>query len=136
MNTLYNILTAIPRWWHRKGFGVQSPSDYVLVRDVLFESLHYYAYDDQGLRSEADRQMYRIRLWRPDVQVVTSAEEYERVAGSADDATVVVVDDIAKSQSQLWRTILADERARVTFDMRFRGLILFNSKRIKQNYIL
>lgn len=136
MNTLYNIITAIPRWWHRKGFGVQSPSDYELVRDVLFEPLHYYAYSDQGLRSEADRQMYRIRLWRPDVQVVTSAEEYERVASSADDATVVVVDDIARSRSQLWRTILADERARITFDMRFRGLILFNSKRIKQNYIL
>ena len=34
------------RFLHRYGFGIQSPWAYSLVRNVLFESLRYYAYDD------------------------------------------------------------------------------------------
>lgn len=34
------------RFFHRYGFGIQSPWAYSLVRNVLFESLCYYAYDD------------------------------------------------------------------------------------------
>ena len=34
------------RFFHRYGFGIQSPWAYSLVRNVLFESLRYYAYDD------------------------------------------------------------------------------------------
>lgn len=134
--TLYNIYTAIPRWWHRKGFGVQSPSDYELVRDVLFEPLHYYAYKELGLTSPLRRQLYRIRLWQPDAVVVNSTPEYEATAAQATDSTVAVVEDISGRNEQLWKQILHDKRARVTFDMRQRGLVLFNRKRIKQNYLL
>jgi len=134
--TLYNICTAIPRWWHRKGFGVQSPSDYELVRDVLFEPLHYYAYKEQKLTSDLSRQLYRIRLWHPDTITVDSPQQYESAAMLADDDTVAVVEDISGRNEQLWNIILHDDRARVTFDMRQRGLILFDKKRIKQNYLL
>lgn len=134
--TLYNLRTALPRWWHRHGFGIQSPTDYELVRDVLFEPLHYYAYDEQGLSSEADRQLYRIRLWRPDTIIVNCRADYDRALPNVSDTTVMVVEDISGSNGQLWQDILLDPQARVTFDMRRRGLILFDSKRIKQNYIL
>lgn len=131
-----NYITAIPRWWHRHGFGVQSPSDYALVRDVLFESLHYYAYKDQNLTDEWQRQLYRIHLWNPNAVLVACDEEYDAVKSDATDATVIVVDGIDSTNAALWQRILSDERARVTFDMRRRGLVLFNSKRIKQNYLL
>jgi hypothetical protein len=134
--TLYNQYTALHRWWHRHGFGVQSPSDYELVRDILFEPLHYYAYKDLGLRTNAERQLYRIRLWKPDALVIHSPEEYQAAAASATDDTVMVIEDISGTNEATWQQILHDPRARVTFDMRKRGLVLFNSKRIKQNYLL
>ena len=134
--TLYNIKTSVPRWWHRHGFGIQSPSDYELVRDVLFEPLPYYAYKERGLRSAADRQMYRILLWHPDAQVIHREEEYDKLLLEATDETVATIEDISGKNERLWKRVLADPRARVTFDMRHRGLVLFNTKRIKQNYIL
>lgn len=134
--TLYNLRTALPRWWHRHGFGIQSPTDYELVRDVLFEPLHYYAYDEQGLRSKADRQLYRIRLWQPDTIIVNCPADYDNALPCVSDNTVMIVENISGSNEQLWQKILLDPLARVTFDMRHRGLILFDSKRIKQNYIL
>lgn len=36
----------IQRWLHRYGFGIQSPWAYELVRNVLYEPLRYYAYDE------------------------------------------------------------------------------------------
>lgn len=35
-------ITAIPRFFHRRGFGIQSPWAYEMVTDVLFETLPYY----------------------------------------------------------------------------------------------
>lgn len=133
---LSHYLTALPRWWHRHGFGVQSPSDYALVRDVLFESLHYYAYTDLNLTDEWQQQLYRIRLWRPEAVLVSDDSGYDEILAVATDDTVAVIEHIDTSNAELWRRILADERARITFDMRRRGLVLFNSKRIKQNYLL
>ncbi len=134
--TLYNIRTAPARWWHRHGFGIQSPTDYELVRDVLFEPLPYYAYHEQGLNTPARQQLYRIRLWKPDTIVICSAPEYDEAVKHFDDHTVMVIEDISGKNEQLWQRVLLDRRARVTFDMRHRGLILFDSKRFKQNYIL
>ena len=59
--TISLILTAIPRAAHRRGFGVQSPWAYELVRDVLYESLPYYAYDEQNLSSPMQQQLFRIQ---------------------------------------------------------------------------
>lgn len=134
--TLYNYTTALPRWWHRHGFGIQSPTDYELVRDVLFENLHYYAYEEQGLRTKAEQQLYRIRLWHPDVIVINSAEEYHKAEKTVSPEDVMVIEDISGKNETLWQHVLDSPTARVTFDMRHRGLVIFDTKRIKQNYIL
>jgi hypothetical protein len=134
--TLYNYTTALPRWWHRHGFGIQSPTDYELIRDVLFENLHYYAYEEQGLRTKAERQLYRIRLWHPEVIVIHSVDEYHEAEKAADSETVMVIEDISGKNETLWQYVLNSPHARITFDMRHRGLVLFDTKRIKQNYIL
>ncbi len=133
---IYNLRTAPHRWWHRHGFGVHSPHDYELIRDVLYEKQAYYAYDDLHLDDPWSKQLYRIRLWNPAVQVIYSTEEYRLFREKATDDTCLVVEDISDKNYVLWKLILHDPKARITFDMRQRGLVLFNSKRIKQNYIL
>jgi len=58
----------IQRFLHRYGFGIQSPWAYSLVRNVLYEPLRYYAYDElrekfpQCSKTEQKRneQLFRI----------------------------------------------------------------------------
>jgi len=89
-----------------------------------------------GLRTDAERQLYRIKLWCPDAIVIRSEAEFEKAVEAAGSETVMVIEDISGKNETLWQHILDCPIARVTFDMRSRGLILFDKKRIKQNYIL
>ena len=137
------LLTALPRAAHRHGFGVQSPWAYLLVRDVLFERLHYYAYIDQQLLTPQQQQRYRIRLHfrHQPLTVITATgadaqQQYEQTASSATADTVLVVEHADDANADLWRQIVADPRAIVTFDMGYRGMVVFDTKRIKQNYLL
>lgn len=137
--TLYIIFTYPNRLRHRQGFGVQSPWAYELVRDVFFEKLYYYAYDDLGLNNEVDRQLWRIKhKFGPNVEIIdeNASSEYERIASKADAETIVVVEHIDDANADLWRRILKDDRNTVTFDLTNRGLVTFDKKRIKQNYTL
>ena len=133
---IYNLRTAPQRWWHRHGFGIHSPHDYELIRDVLFEKHAYYAYKDLHLNDPWSRQLYRIRLWNPTVQIIHTQEEYETCCAQATDHTCLIIENISNQNLSLWKHILKDPKARITFDMRNRGLVLFNTKRIKQNYLL
>ena len=56
----------------------------------------------------------------------------------ADDNTILVVDNIRKHNKTLWKHIVQDDqRATVTFDLSTgRGIVSFDSKRVKQNYLL
>lgn len=51
------------------------------------------------------------------------------------DDTLLIVEGIHQYPS-LWRQLLADERVRVTFDLYYCGLVFFDKKRYKQNYII
>lgn len=219
---LYDILTYPLRAWHRKGYDVQSPWAYLLVRDVLFESLPYYAYDELRLlrksfstawqlSAEADEQLYRMANHfapqsiveiglpqsacymarpRPDAvctAILPSAEgidilqrlginavtgnvvqelqrvipdgtkagmvhmalpndkvsasqteqAYEWIAAHADADTVLVIEHINRSNRRLWKRIVNnDDRASVTFDLGRSGIVTFDPKRVKQNYLL
>lgn len=140
--TLYIIITYPLRLIHRQGFGVQSPSDYCLVRDVLFEHLQYYAYDEQQLKTESERQLWRLRYHfrKAEMIYVSTTDDarkiYEETASIANNDTVLVIDGLKDRNAALWKHILRDPRARVTFDLMDRGVIRFDKKRIKQNYIL
>ena len=63
---------------------------------------------------------------------------YEWVMEHADDNTILVVDNIRKHNKTLWKHIVQDDqRATVTFDLSTgRGIVSFDSKRVKQNYLL
>jgi hypothetical protein len=50
---------------------------------------------------------------------------------------VVVIEDIKeKEKREWWRDIIKDERVGVTFSMNKLGILFFDLKMIKQNYIL
>lgn len=40
------IINKIQRWWQRRGFGIESKTDYAFLHDVLREQLPYYAYGE------------------------------------------------------------------------------------------
>ncbi len=62
---------------------------------------------------------------------------YELAASSASASSVVIIDGIQKEKRHLWRFIVdADERATVTFDLGDCGVVTFDPKRVKQNYLL
>lgn len=137
------ILKLPARWWHRHGFGIQSPNDYEFVRDVLFESLPYYAYSEQHLTKKSEQQLYRLRIYFSNnlLACITegmpnSLDQYERAKAEATDESAIVIEHINGMNASLWQMVLVDPRARITFDMGSRGVVTFNTNRIKQNYIL
>lgn len=141
--TISLILTAIPRAVHRRGFGVQSPWAYELVRDVLFETLPYYAYDEQKLSTPMQRQLFRIQnhfQGQPIIVIDEKGEQAsqrgEEVLQTATPDTVLILEHINDENAVLWTKMVDDPRAIITFDMRKRGLVIFDKKRIKQNYLL
>lgn len=141
--TTHLLLTALPRAIHRRGFGVQSPWAYELVRDVLFESLHYYAYDEQGLNTPSEQQLFRIRnhfKGHPMVVIEekgeVAAQQYEAAVRQVTPDTVLIMEHIHDENADLWTHIVNDPRAIITFDMRKRGMVIFDPQRIKQNYLL
>jgi hypothetical protein len=49
--------------------------------------------------------------------------------------TVLIVEGIWRDK-QLWQAIVDDERARITFDLYYCGIVLFDRKRHKHHYII
>jgi hypothetical protein len=49
--------------------------------------------------------------------------------------SVLVVTGISKAR-ELWRQIVDDERTGITFDLYYCGIVMFDKKRYKRNYII
>ena len=62
---------------------------------------------------------------------------YDYAAHRTNDNSMFVVEHLETSQGkQMWKMILADNRARVTFNLGRTGLVFFDTKRTKMNYDL
>lgn len=174
INDITNQLKAASVWLRRighcRGFGIQSPSDYWLVRYVINEHWPYYQYealgqDDDWLTRKLGRLCFRIANWRQPAVIESSAYREYLQAGcrkavwgesselmvlslegdwrsrlsyiynkvSAD--SVLVVTGLSKARD-VWREIVNDERAVLTFDLYYCGIVLFDKKRDKKNYIV
>ena len=174
INDIANQLKAASVWLRRighcRGFGIQSPSDYWLVRYVINEHWPYYQYErlgrnDDWLTRKQGRLCFRIANWRQPAVIESSAYREYLQAGcrkavwgesselmvlslegdwrsrlsyiynkvSAD--SVLVVAGLSKARD-VWREIVNDERAVLTFDLYYCGIVLFDKKRDKKNYIV
>ena len=155
---------------HCRGFGIQSPSDYWLVRYVINEHWPYYQYellghDDDWLTRKLGRPCFRIANWRQPAVIESSDYRDYLQAGcrkavwgesselmvlslegdwrsrlsyiynkvSAD--SVLIVTGLSKVRDA-WREIVTDQRAVLTFDLYYCGIVLFDKKRNKKNYIV
>lgn len=174
INDIANQLKAAGVWLRRighcRGFGIQSPSDYWLVRYVINEHWPYYQYEalgrnDDWLTRKLGRLCFRIANWRQPAVIESSAFRDYLQAGcrkavwgesselmvlslegdwrsrlsyiynkvSAD--SVLIVTGLCKARD-VWREIVDDERAVLTFDLYYCGIVLFDKKRDKKNYIV
>ena len=141
--TIHLILTSPSRALHRRGFGVQSPWAYELVRDVLFEHAAYYAYQEQHLDTHLQQQLFRIRnhyrghpILLIDEKGPAAENRYDTLITHITPDSILIVEHTHNENADLWDRIVADPRAIITFDMGQRGMVTFDPKRIKQNYLL
>ncbi len=75
---------------------------------------------------------------KPTLELKSLAEEiYETAVSHISPESVLVIDGIDKKRRHLWRHITeSDTRATVTFDLGRCGMVTFDPKRVKQNYLL
>ena len=176
MNRLQQAWVWITRISHCRGFGIQSPTDYGFVCNVVNEHWPYYAYETIGngddWKSRKLGQLYfrlanyiqpasvldlvgaekYIRTACTKAKVLNSTEqvnenggvdlaivpiqtEYQQLFRLCKDNSVVVFEDIYK-QEPLWHCIEYSALVSVTYDLYYCGVVFFDKKRSKQNYIV
>ena len=196
---LRRMLVWLGRMRHSRGFGVQSPWAYRMVRYVINEHYPYYAYESLALSypglGVVERNMCELCLRlansvqpslvvnfddaggaygayfsagcrKARIESVSSAlspvrlsdmlagcggrfvarlvpcrglsDQLASICGVAGAGSAVVVHGIYSdaSASREWRRIVSDEPGVVTFDLYYCGLVFFDEKRYKQNYII
>lgn len=68
-----------------------------------------------------------------DLAVVTVADSLAALLERATECSVLVVSDLWRDRRQ-WRTVVADARVSVSFDLYYCGIAFFDSRRSKHNY--
>ena len=121
--------------------------------------------DDDWLTSKLGRLYFRLANWRQPTTVMSDGyQEYLRagcgkaefgrstemirltldddyrerlktICSKANEQTVLIVEGLWKDKA-FWREITSDERTGVTFDLYYCGIVLFDKKRTKKNYII
>ena len=169
-NRLKAAVVWLRRIGHCRGFGIQSPSDYWLVRYVINEHWPYYQYEtlgrnDDWLTRKMGRLCFRLANWlQPSVvesndymdylqagcrktkfgessELVvmplenSSLDRLSYIYNRVSPRSVLVVTGISKAW-KLWRQIVDDERTGITFDLYYCGIVMFDKKRNKKNYII
>ncbi len=192
MWNMRRLLVWLGRMRHSRGFGVQSPWAYRMVRYVINEHWPYYAYGEltaahPSLDKRTRRlcelvfrltnsvQPRRVVAFGPvgaaygsyvragcrraeylpipsggcldgmsgaDMAVMSPcgdiASAFTRFSRDAGDGSVAMLIDIRRDKSvrRLWREVAAGMPGVVTFDLYYCGLVFFDKKRYKQNYII
>lgn len=70
-----------------------------------------------------------------DMAIVPVRTDFRLLFGKCNDRSVVVIQDIYRAP-KYWRSIERDPRVTVTYDLYYCGIVFFDPKRVKQNYII
>ena len=99
---------------------------------VVIESDDYRDYLQAGCRKVRFGQSSELIFLTSDGD---APSRLENIYNKVREDTVLIVDGINKDK-KLWKDIVSDERARVTFDLYYCGIAMFDKKRHKRNYII
>ena len=107
MQRVKHLFVWLSRLTHCRGFGIQSPSDYWLVRYVINEHWPYYHYatvgqEDDWLRRKMGRLYLRLANWRQP-QVVVSDDYVDYFVAGCHNAEVVRPADFTGEKLELVR---------------------------------
>lgn len=115
------LLFRIANW-------IQSPSIALLIKDD-----NYHIYMHEGCRSSIIRNQYD-----GDKYVIVSSFDKDEclfLMNNMRDGCLLVIDDLNNWKArQLWKKIVADKRATITFDLYYLGIVMVVDKRYKINY--
>lgn len=155
---MLNILLFIKRIRHCAGFGVQSPSDYAFVRNVIYERWPYYAYLElQQKYSDATerehwigRLLLRVSNYAQAKRIVSfgTLSDMRRdylLAGCSksditygkflDDGDLIIVDAPCKHGIANWKWLNSQPNI-VAFDLYYIGIAFCNRKRYAETHII
>lgn len=70
-----------------------------------------------------------------ELALLGSCEEARKLLDRCDERSVVLIEDIA-SQRKQWRSLIDSPQVTVSYDLYYCGILMFDPKRSKQNYIV
>ena len=148
-NTLYRAhvfccwLLRCPR---TLGFGVQSPTAYSILRNVINERIFLKNYKDDASmypfhHSKQERLLFRLRCYFHPVIAYNAASltplnKYNQILSAKENNTVLVLLDINKDDvgALVWERLLADNRVILSYDLLDCGVAFFDNTKFKQNF--
>ena len=150
-----NLYVFLKRIGHCRGFGIQSPTDFAFVNDVIYERSPYYAYSQlQG--NKTDRVMLRISNYaQPQHYVITEGTPPQRIAHLQAgcrlattgrtlyynalpphfaDGDSIIITDICHQGRQQWQALTGKRHQEhlIMFDMYYFGIAFVNKKRYSE----
>ncbi len=144
---LISLIQRMRRMPRTRGFGVQSPTAYSILRHVLNERgflrknrlASSQAYPFHAPRQE--RLIWRIRFSYSDTVVTPAVEilasdvcEVLLSSMSANSVLVIPGIDRGEEEKKLWNRILADHRTVLSYDLLNCGVVFFDNTKAKQNF--
>ena len=142
----------LKRFRHRKGYGVHSPFAFDFITRVIYGKVT----PEERKRLQADvkfcKEARRVRelVYRLKKESTFFGyanyphnplyinKVYDEVAASMSPKAIFVINGIYKNNEmkETWQRLIHDERSGITFDLYELGIILFDKKITKQDYIV
>jgi CO dehydrogenase nickel-insertion accessory protein CooC1 len=98
----------------------------------VIEADGYQSYLQAGCRKAALGESKEFILILNDAELI---KRMNIIYNKVRENTMVVIDGIHRNKDN-WQKVVSDERTVVTFDLYYCGIVFFDKKRHKQNYII
>ena len=131
------------------GFGVQSPTAYFILRNVLneksFLNKYQIIYDNDVSypihTTKQERLFFRLHSYFPQIAVIevlqlNAPTSMEILLSSMSPQSVLLVKKIRmdKVSEEIWNRLVADSHTILTYDLWDCGILFFDNTKIKQNF--
>ena len=141
----------LKRFRHRKGYGVHSPFGYDFITRVIYGKLSkperrslYETYKNKKESRKVIELLYRLQkeaspfVYVHQTDPIYIKKVYDEKVDKMGAKGMMVIYGIYHNQEmkQIWQQLVVDNRSGITFDLYDVGIILFNKKITKQDYIV